>query len=239
MKKSILKLLSTAILLACAAAPTFAGTIKTANFDLYYNNSYIPVSSVGNTVTFVSTIYFSTYGNGYSVAKDGFQAWAHAGQAFTGNVNVKTGLEYTFANYQGTSNSYEGRVVTDIDVLANNCDTCGIYDAELLAQGAAVASATTTAPGSGTATGAVDLTNTVGGTYDLLALYVITTYRLNPASGMLHLNAFSVTLDTVGPISSPVPELPPVAMLGLGLAALGLRARFGSRKTKIKDTLAA
>jgi hypothetical protein len=239
MKKSILKFLSATVLLACAAAPSFAGTIKAANFDLSYNDSFIPVSSVGNTVTFVSTFYFSTYGNGYAVLKDGFQAWAHPGQAFTGDVNVKTGLDYTLGNYQGTSSSYDGRVVTTIDVLANNCDTCSMYDAKLLAQGSAVASATTTAPGSGTATGAVDLTNTVGGTYDLLALYVINTYNLNPASGMLHLNSFSVTLDTVGPISSAVPELPPVAMLGLGLAALGLRARFGGRKTKAKATLAA
>jgi hypothetical protein len=239
MKKSILRLLSATVLLASAAAPSFAGTLKAANFDIYYSDSFIPVSSVGNTVTFASTFLFSSYGQDFAGIKDGFQAWAHPGYAFTGDVSVKTGLEYTFGNYQGTSSKFSGGVSTVVDVLANNCDTCSMYDATLLAEGYANASATTTAPGSGTATGAVDLTNTVGGTYELMALYVINNYSLNSPTGILHMNSFSVTLDTVGPISSPVPELPPVAMLGFGLAALGLRARFGGRKTKAEATIAA
>ena len=239
MKKSILKLLSAAALLACAATPSFAGTIETANYDLYYNDSFIPVSSVGNTVTFASTFYFTGYGQDFAGLKNGFQAWAHPGQAFTGNVSVKTDLEYTFGNYHGTSSSFSGDVYSTISVLANNCNTCSLYDSKLLVEGYTSASATTTAPGSGTATGAVDLTNTIGGTYELMALYVTNFYSLNAPMGTLHLNTFTVTLDTVGPISSPVPELPPVAMLGLGLAALGLRARFGGRKTKAKSALAA
>ena len=239
MKKSLTKLLSATVLLACTAAPSFAGTISTATFDMSYSDLFTPVSSVGNTVTFASNYYFSAYGNDVAVLKDLFVAATHSGQSFTGNVSVKTTVDYTLGNYQGTSSNYRGSVATTVDVLSPNCGNCGIYESKLLADGQFGASANLSAPGSGTATGSIDLKNTFEGTYPVIMLYVINDYQILNASGMLHLNTFSVTLDTVGPISSPVPELPPVAMLGLGLVALGLRARFGGRKTKAKAALAA
>lgn len=227
MKKSLLKLLSSAALLVCAATPASAGIVHGTSFDLSYDeHSMIPMYYTGNTVTFTTTTYFSSYGPGYSIVKDALYATARAGVKFTGDVDIKTRIDYHVAPVPGYQETPRVYLSTIVDVLAPHCAECSIYDADLLGDGYALAAATSPGFSSGMANGAVDIANTFGGTYDRLALYVINDYG-SSTGGMVHLYNFTVTLDTVGgPISSPVPELPPFALIGVGMLAIALRERL-------------
>lgn len=227
MKKTLLKLASAAVLLACTAAPSIAASIQTPYFELGYDeNSFAAVSYTANSVTFTSKFYFSSYGSDQAVIRDLFVAGPRAGVQFTGGVSVKTEVEYQLGAYPYGSGDFAGSVVSTIDVLAPRCDRCGIYESDLLSSDQIFAGATSATPTSGVATGALQLAAPSAKTYDHLAIYAINDYGLNETSGMLHLREFTVTFDTAGqPLASPVPELPPFALIGAGLLALGLRER--------------
>lgn len=225
---SIKRLLAAATLTMVAAVPALAGTIQLANYDLSYSNGFTPVSYSGNTVTFVSNYYYSSYFAGYAVFRDDFFVGAHAGVSFTGNASIATEVDYQMEAVQGHSGNYDYNLATSVDVLAQNCQPWGCYEPTLLGGGSTDASVSSPVPIQGLASGALDITNTVGGTYSGLVLHVVNNYQFPVGNGAMHLNRFSITLDTVGGNTnpSPVPELPPIAMMGLGMAALAMRVRF-------------
>lgn len=227
MKNFLVKMLSAAALVACAAAPASAGVVYGSSFDLSYDeNTMIPVSYTGNTVTFTTTFYYSQYGQGFAVVRDGLFAAAHAGVRFTGDVSIQTRTDYYMGADTGFAGPYRADLTTGVDVLSPNCANCSIYDSKLLGNGQSNAWASSPTPVSGMANGAVDIANTQGGTYDRLGLYVINNYS-SANTAVIHLNTFTITLDTVGgPISSPVPELPPFALIGVGMLAIALRERL-------------
>lgn len=225
LKKVLLNVLSATALLA-GSAPVFAGTIKGASVEITYSNLFIPVSVTGNTFTFTTNSYIGGYGYVWGYNNDYIQASAYTGQTFTGDVQVSTEVQYDMGNYYGYNGAYSARQSTDLSVFAIPCYMCSIYDGPKIGQGATSAGAIGSNPTSGTAYGSTSV-DSIGGGYNYLGLMVTNYYDL-PSGGMLHLNRFTVSFDTVGP--SAVPELPPAVMMGAGVMVLGLYERLRRRK---------
>ena len=228
MGKSIFHVLSVAALLAAMAAPAVAQVAIGADVDLYYNPSYVAVSNSGNSFTFASAGPYAPDGNWTpGIYKDLFIVNAHEGKALTGNMSMSFQASYQLAApplpwpYQG---DYTGSFSSTIDVLKPNCDSCGPLDSMHLGQIYAGDGAQSPLPTGGTLTGSASFTGAAGN-YDTLFAYAFNYYNLNTSYGSVNLTSFTLSFETV-PQASPVPELPPVAMLSLGLAALAMRVRY-------------
>lgn len=237
MNKSILKLLSAAALVAATAAPAFADTAQGADVDVWFSGFNL-LSSTGNTFTFSSGPFV---GNGIpnnSSFKSAFDLTAHDGKVLTGKLSFTMDVQYQLAAPPSPYNGdYSAYARAGFDILVPHCDNCGPYDAELVgnAQGSA-SSGPTTAPTSGTLSFNSNASD-ASGSYDRLIAYMFYNLDPNPAYGSMTITSLTMSIETA-PAVSPVPELPPFAMMGAGLAVLALRARHNSRK-QAKAVLAA
>jgi len=238
MNKSILKLLSAAALVAATAAPAFADTAHGADVDVWFSGFNL-VSSTGNTFTFSSGPYVDDGIPNHTSFKNAFDLTAHDGKVLTGKLSFTMDVQYQQEAPPGQySGDYSAYARASIDMLVPHCNGCGPYDAELIgnAQGSA-SSAATTAPTSGTLSFNSNASD-ASGSYDHLIAYMFYSLDTYPAYGSMTITSLTMSIDTA-PAVSPVPELPPFAMMGAGLALLGLRARHNSRKQQAKAVLAA
>lgn len=239
MNKSILKLLSAAALVVAAAAPAFANTVHGSDVDVTVLG-FTPVSSTGNTFTFSGGTYVGDGYPNHMPYKNLFTVDAHAGKALTGKMSFTMEVQYQFAAppgpwpYDGTYFAYAG---ASFDMLSPHCDTCGPYQSDLIGNSSGSANATSATPTSGTISIVSDMSAATG-SYDNLLAYMFYGLTLDPAYGSMSITSLTMSFDTVNAVS-PVPELPPFAMMGAGLAALGLCARLKGRKRQAKATLAA
>lgn len=232
LKKTILQLLSAAALLAATTAPALAEVFHGANLDIDASGYFIPVSTSGNSFTFTTAGPAYTPNGAFNPAglKDAFLIKAHAGQALTGKMSFSLTAQYqTEDPPQGqTYAEHSSSIGVGVDVLSPHCAMCGPFDADLLGNAGVSASALSAGPGSGSWN--LDSNVTAGvGTYDNLIAYMFHNYGINTLYGSIGITSITFSFETVA-VSSPVPELPPAAMMGLGLAALALRVRY--RKSK-------
>ena len=240
MKKTIMKLFSAAALIAATAAPAIADTAQGADVDVWFSGFNL-VSTNGNSFTFASGPYVEDGIPNHTSFKHAFDVTAHEGKVLTGKLSFTMEVQYQLEAppgpwpYDGTYNAYTW---ASMDVLSPYCGTCGPYAADLVgnAQGS-TSSAPTTAPTNGTLSFSSNASE-ASGSYDRLIAYMFYSLDPNPAYGSMSITALTVSFDTA-PAVSPVPELPPFAMMGAGLAALGLRARFKGRKKVVGAALAA
>ncbi|MEO5935436.1 MAG: hypothetical protein ABIQ08_18020 [Duganella sp.] len=235
MKKTILQMLSAATLLAATAAPAMADVFHGANLDIETTSNYfIPVSSTGNSFTFTTAGPTYTPNGSYNPSglKDAFIIKAHSGQALTGKMNFSLTAQYQTENApQGpAAGEHSSGMTVGVDVLSPHCGMCGPYDADLLGSASVSASALSAGPSSGSWNLDSKTTDSVG-TYDNLIAYMLHNYSLDPLYGSIGITSITFSFGTVA-VPSPVPELPPVAMMGLGLAALALRVRYRKAKQK-------
>jgi len=240
MNKSILKLLSAAALIAATAAPAFADTAHGADVDVWFSGFNL-VSSSGNSFTFSSGPYVEDGIPNHTLFKNAFDLTAHDGKVLTGKLSFTMDVQYQLEAPPGPwpyDGGYSAYSRASFDVLVPHCDTCGPYDAELIgnAQGSA-SSATTTTPTNGTLSFSSNASE-ANGSYDRLIAFMFYALDPNPAYGSMTITSLTMSIDTA-PAVSPVPELPPFAMMGAGLAVLALRARRNSRKQQAKAALEA
>ena len=238
MNKTILKLLSAAALAAAVAAPAFADTIHGSDVDVTVSG-FTPVSSTGNSFTFTGGSYVGDGSPNSMLYKTLFIADAHDGKALTGKMSFAMDVQYQFAAPPAPqpADSYFAYASGSIDVLAPRCDRCGPFDSDLLGNVRGAGNATATTPSSGTISFVSDASNATG-RYDNLIAYLFYGLTLDPAYGSMNITSLTMSFDTVN-AASPVPELPPLAMMGAGLAALGLCARFKGRKRQAQTALQA
>jgi len=237
--KTILKLLSAVALIAAAAAPAFADTVQGSDVDVTFFG-FTPVSSSGNSFTFASGPYDEDGIPHNSSYTHLFIVDAHAGKVLTGKISFTMEVQYEFGTtpspwpHTGTYNAYASAA---IDVLLPRCGSCGPYDADLLGNASGGTSTIITSPTNGTLSFASNASAATG-SYNNLFAYMFYDLALDPAYGSLSITSLTVSFDTMN-AASPVPELPPFAMMGAGLAAIGLFARFKGRKKAADAALPA
>ena len=240
MSKSILKWLSAAALIAASAAPAFADTAHGTDVDVTFSG-FTPVSISGNSFTFSSGPYIEDGIPNNVSFKHAFYVDAHAGKALTGKLSFTMEVQYQSeapANPWPYPGDYNIHASGSIDVLLPHCaNFCGPYDADLIGNAQGGASADATMPTSGTFSFSSNASE-ASGSYDYLIAFMAYDLFLNPAYGSMNITSLTVSFDTA-PAASPVPELPPFAMMGAGLAVLALRARFNGRKKQAKAALEA
>jgi hypothetical protein len=236
--KSILKLLSAATMVAAVAAPAFADTIHGSDVDVTVAG-FKPVSSTGNSFTFSGGSYVGDGFPNSMLYKTLFVVDAHDGKALTGKMSFTMDVQYQFAAPPAPqpADSYFAYASGSIDVLVPHCDTCGPFDSDLLGNVRGSGNATATTPTSGTISFVSDASDATG-RYDNLFAYLFYGLTLDPAYGSMNITSLTMSFDTVTAVS-PVPELPPFAMMGAGLAAIGLCVRFKGRKKQTQAALPA
>ncbi|MBP1203033.1 hypothetical protein JOD97_001047 [Duganella sp. 1411] len=238
MNNTILKLLSAAALVAAMAAPAFADTVHGSDVDVTVSG-FTPVSSTGNSFTFSGGSYVGDGFPNSMLYKTLFIVDAHAGKALTGKMSFTMDVQYQFAAPPAPqpAGDYFAYASGSVDVLAPRCDRCGPFDSDLLGNVRGSGNATATTPTSGTIS-FVSAASDATGRYDNLLAYLFYGLTLDPAYGSMSITSLTMSFDTVT-AASPVPELPPLAMMGAGLAALGLCARVKGRKKPAKVALEA
>nr|WP_315399439.1 hypothetical protein [uncultured Duganella sp.] len=229
MSKTILRLLSM-LVVAASASGAMAQTVYGDNIDVTVSHGYAPVSHAGNAFTFSGNSYVLDGGWQPATAKTIFTAQAHAGQALTGKLSFTMELQYEYGATPFPSTDYTAFAQAQVDVLAPHCPQgCGPFDSDLVGTAQGYASSTTADPVNGTLTIISDQSQ-ASGNYNLLLTQMLEYVSLNPAYGSLTINSFTITFETVSvnatTFASPVPELPPAAMFGAGIVALGLTARL-------------
>ena len=239
MNKSILHLLSTAALLAAVAAPAFADTVYGTDVAVTVNG-FTPISSTGNSFTFSGYTYTGDgFPNGY-LYKNLFAVDTLGSKTLTGKMSFSMELQYQFETPpppQGDNGSYSASTWAIFSMLAPLCGPCGTQGAEPVGSAEGGTGASATSPTSGTMSFTSSVSNATG-SYDHLLGNLIHTMWLNPAYGSLTITSLTLSFDTAN-AASPVPELPPYAMMGAGLGALGLCARLKGRKKQGNEAIAA
>lgn len=223
MKRLIFSWLS-ATALSLAAIPALADTLHGTNVDLdYFGPAVTAVSSTGNSFTFSLDSTYAPNGDGTPyILRNLFSVHAHSGYALTGDVDFDTTMSYTVPDAVSSAGVSAG-----LDVLKPHCPTtCGPFDSDLIGSGFANAFVTDPAAGSGSANGHISITSAAG-SYDYLLFNMVSNFTLDPLTGTVRLSSFTLGFDTA---PAPVPELPPAAMLGAGLAVIGLSQRLKRRK---------
>lgn len=230
MNKSILKSLSAAALVAAMASPAFADTLQGSDVDVTAYG-FTPVSSTGNSFTFAGDTYVGDgWVNGY-LSRTSFAVYAHEGKALTGKMRFTMELQYEFAPPpppQFDDGSYTASAAARVSLLAPVCLSCGPLFAEQLGFADGGTSASATSPTSGMMSFTSNASKATG-SYNHILADMVYNRSLGSDYGSITITSLTISFDTMD-TASPVPELPPFAMMGAGLAALGLCARFAGRK---------
>nr|GEU28262.1 hypothetical protein [Tanacetum cinerariifolium] len=214
------KLLAAGVL-TFAAAQSGAATVNGANLNIDYGPGITAVAHQGNTFIFEGDETFIGNGDPFRNFENMFAAHAHGGQALTGRVGYSLTLSYVYANPPGPTpypGPYSAGVSTSGLVIVPLCSQCAPDIGTVIGRVEGMAGTSSGALGSGTITAFTDATQASGAYRDLF-LSTVNFYDLVPGYGRLKVESFAITFDTV----SAVPELPPAAMLPLGIAACGRR----------------
>ncbi|NYE58982.1 hypothetical protein FHW58_000134 [Duganella sp. 1224] len=200
MKRLFPKLLLAALL---AAQHLIASAGTPLTIDIPFNVTYDPTMPGGN---------------GLFVDKKTFEIFAPVNYALTGKMNATLTALYDLGD------GVQGKANMDItfDVLLPHCAQCGPNDADLVGTSR---NGTFTDNGSGMQYVADG--SSASGSYNRLLVYEIVVGSLPAFSGHIYFQTLTFTAETM---ASPVPELPPVALYGFGLAAMVVAARAKSSK---------
>ena len=218
MIRSISKLLCALTVIIASAGLARAQIVQTQTFTAdYLGNSLLNfVSSQGNSLTFAYAPGYTIQSGDFWIDKEFFDLKALPHYALTGYMDFSMTATYDGAlDQQPLGGDY-------VSLIPHCPDTCGPYDADMLA-GSNLG--TLTANGSAIKYELGSLP--ASGAYDQLFL-TSAVLASNQSDGLLTLQTITITVGTVQ--ISPVPEMPPAAMLGLGLAALAVRIRCKSGK---------
>jgi hypothetical protein len=236
---SISKLLSSAALVAAIAAPAFADTVQGSDVDVMVNG-FTPISSTGNSFTFSGDTYVGDgWPNGY-LSKTLFAVYAHEGKVLTGKMSFTMELQYDFAAPpppQFDDGSYTASAAARFSLLAPVCLSCGPLFAEQLGTADGGTSASATSPTSGTMSFTSNASQATG-RYNHILADMVYNRSLGSDYGSITITSLTISFDTID-AASPVPELPPFAMMGAGLAVLGLSTRLTGRRKQAKAALPA
>lgn len=246
----ISQLLTTAALLAVSASNAIAAngfdtTVYGSNMDVSVSG-FTSVSNSGNSFKFSGPTYVQDDGipNYSSDVQTAFYAQAHQGQSLSGKLSFTMEVAYQLnkppamfgEEYQG---EYSARAINEIDVLEASCLSCGPFTSKFVGGVEGYASVSATGPTSGIWTITSNVTP-ASGNYNALFANLSEYYYLDPAYGSITVNSLTINFDTVAlarpDLASPVPELPPMAMFGAGILALGLHARL--RKARASKNVA-
>jgi hypothetical protein len=165
-------------------------------------------------------------GIGLFIDKRTFQIDAPANYALTGKMSATLTAQYDLG--AGVGNAY---MDLTFDVLSPHCPIfCGPFDSDLVG----TSRNGTLTHDAGDMQYVADASN-ASGLYSRLLVYEIIVGMLPAYSGHIQFQSIIFTAETVAidSPSSPVPELPAVALYGLGLAALGIAVRAKSGKRRI------
>jgi len=201
MKYLMSKLLFPALIATTAGVAT-AGTVPasqahTITYDFPYDALYFPAPA----------------GAGMWIDKRVFQLETPTNYALTGKMNATLTATYDLGNGTGNAN-----IALSFDVLVPRCDRCGMFDSDLVGTGHDGMLAD-----NGSTLTYTTNTSLASGLYGRLLVYEIMTGQLPAFSGQIQFEAIRFDIEVV-PLSA-VPELPPAALLGLGLGVMGLVAR--------------
>lgn len=170
-------------------------------------------------------------GIGLFISKNLFEVQAPPNYALTGKMGATINALYSLGD------ATEGDAYMDItfDVLLPHCDFCGPFASDLVSTGR---DGLLTRTDGGMQFVANE--SAASGMYSRVLVYNIVVASLPAWSGYIQFQSMTFTAETVAlPLAaSPVPELPPAALFGLGLFALGIAARAKSRK-RLPDSAAS
>jgi hypothetical protein len=224
MKKPMYRLLCAIAVAAAASGQAQAAEVQSPYVAMDYNEYFLtPVSHDGNSFTFAftdATFYEPTDSVPY-IIRNFYDFSAQPHYALTGKMSVQVNANYKIEDTPGA----RADINTSFDVLIPHCDLCNPYDSTLLSKiwdyrvidtGSTLHVEAGPTPASGA--------------YDRLWLYLVLNPQLSNFSGQLQLTTITFNAETFQ--TSPVPELPPVALLTGGLALLGMLTRRNrSKKT--------
>ena len=217
MIRSISKLFCALALTATSTGLAHAGTLQTPTFSISYADWLTPISSQGNSFTFAYTPTPIVTGYDLWIDKEVFTFKSLPHYALTGQMGYA--FAATYVGSQGTAD-----LGGTIGSFIPHCpDHCGLYDSDQLALSG---SGTFTDNGSTVQYKADSLP--ASGAYDQLFLAGSMYASINV--GQLTLQTITVSAESVQ--TSPVPEMPPAAMLALGLAVLGAGVRHKRGKCR-------
>jgi len=189
------------------SGPEGFGNSSTITYDLSLNGTYDPTAG----------------GIGLFIDKRVFQVEAPTNYALTGKMSATlTALYEIGEGVQGTA-----YINVIFDVLLPHCDFCGPFDSDLIGT-----SRDGTFADDGSSMQYAAHASNASGLYSRLLVYEITVGSLPRYAGHIEFQSLVFNIETVAlelPTSA-VPELPPIAFYGLGLAALGVIARVKSSK---------
>lgn len=239
LNKMISQLLATAAFLAVSASSAMAVTVSGSNLDVSVDY-FTPISQTGNSFTFSGNQFVLDGMLPNMATMSGFSVQSHQGQALTGKISYTMELAYQMdlppGEYDG---QYNAVAQTYGDIYAPMCEFCSPMDAPRVGETQGFASASSTGPSSGFLT----ITSSVSpasGQYNLLYFALAEYYTVEPAWGSFTVKSLTINFDTVDlarpALASAVPELPPMAMFGAGVLALGLHARL--RKSRASKNVA-
>ncbi len=220
MSKFISKLLCAAALAMTSVGSAYADVLTTGGFEINYQPWLTPVSVQSNSVTFSFVYPLYTYDDdGYHTEQQVFlDIKADASHSLTGKMQMQTTASYVAP--EGTANLY-GRFT----VYNPHCDTCGYFDADVIDETDPVGTSSHTADTLQYTTAYTE----ASGTYKNLILVGHIEESLSQRGTQMLLNTVTIFIDTVAVQASPVPDLPPLTMLPLGLAVIGLSAGLKRR----------
>ena len=182
-----------------------------------------PASSRSQSLTYVFSYDYlytpeSGGGSGLWIDKNLYQFEAPPEFALTGKMNATLSAEYEIDGSEASPS-----IALSFDVLLPRCDRCGMFDSDLVGTGRGG-----TLTDDGTNLHYATDSSIASGLYSRLLVYQIIVGWLPPYSGHIQFHEITFTAEMVA--LSPVPELPPVVFLILGLAVLGVSARGKSAR---------
>jgi hypothetical protein len=210
------KLLFAFAMLAAQAGLVHAD-VMTGSHVTFETRGWTPVSAVGDTFTLSNPTYAQDGAISSFLDRSTFQFTAQEGYYMTGNFHVVMDISYAIPEPVVSRSLF---ISAGYDVLYPPCEQCGPFDS------AQVDYANGYANGQ-EAEGVLhlDYGNTNGaGAYERLFLASLLYASFQELYGEFRVDSYAITVET-RPLASAVPELPPVAMLGAGLALLGYSAR--------------
>ena len=214
------------LLLAVTALTAQAGLahaeVMTGSHATFDPRGYTPVSVVGDTFT-VSSATYSQNGSPFPfLDRASMQFIAQEGYYLTGKFHVVMDISYSMPD-QIFNRALD--ISAGYDALYPPCEQCGPFDSALVGYGNGYASGRESE-------GVLHLDygndTAVTGTYERLFFASFLYASFNELYGQFRVDSYAITVQTM-PLASAVPELPPAAMLGAGLAVLALYARRRQR----------